>query len=163
MDTKALGLAAPYVGSDNRLTAKAWRVAVGLAFPSREVHVLTPATPAPRPAKVTPPIKLPGLKGDASLVHMPCSAPDLSVNVQSPGPPRRRHHPTLVTHAASKAAQQAHSRRFKPLKLKASTSAKPKSILKKCLVHNTQHLPAEVCVPPISHSPLRPLRPKSTS
>ena len=72
--------------------------------------------------------------------------------MQSPGPPRRRHHPALVTRQPSKvrhlrfpcrtiydlsppsqAAQEAHSRRFKPLKLSSvvSSSTKPRSILKK--------------------------------
>ena len=117
-------------------------------------------TAAPRPAKVSSPIKLPVLDErlciSSSKVLPVLSAshavpPDLAV-VQSPGPPRRRHHPALVTRQPSKvrhlrfpcrtiydhippsqAAQEAHSRRFKPLKLSSvvSSSTKPRSILKK--------------------------------
>jgi hypothetical protein len=72
--------------------------------------------------------------------------------VQSPGPPRRRHSPALVTPRPSKvqdhilplqsvskplrqAVQEANSRRFKPLALKKSSSALPRSILKKLCIH----------------------------
>ena len=123
---------------------------------------LPPATAAPRPAKVSPPIKLPvpvldkRLSISSSKVLPILSAlhavlPDLAA-VQLPGPPRHRHHPALVTRQPSKvrhlrfpcrtiydlippsqAAQEAHSRRFKPLKLSSvvSSSTKPRSILKK--------------------------------
>ena len=69
---------------------------------------LPPATAAPRPAKVSPPIKLPVLderlrisssKVLPVLFALHVVPPDLAV-VQSPGPPRRRHHPALVTWAA---------------------------------------------------------------
>ena len=71
---------------------------------------LPPATAAPRPAKVSPPIKLPvldeRLRISSSKVLPVLSAlhdvpPDLAA-VQSPGPPRRRHHPALVTRQPSK-------------------------------------------------------------
>ena len=69
---------------------------------------LPPATAAPRPAKVSPPIKLPVLdeRLRSSKVLPILSAlndvpPDLAA-VQSPGPPRRRHHPALVTRQPSK-------------------------------------------------------------
>ena len=73
---------------------------------------LPPATAAPRPAKVSPPIKLPvpvldeRLRISSSKVLSVVSAlhdvpPDLAA-VQSPGPPRRRHHPALVTRQPSK-------------------------------------------------------------
>jgi hypothetical protein len=71
--------------------------------------------------------------------------------VQSPGPPQRQHNPALVTPLSSKvqdhilqlwpvsnplqqAAQEAHSRRFKPLVLKKSSSALPQFILKKLCI-----------------------------
>ena len=71
---------------------------------------LPPATAAPLPAKVSPPIKLPvldeRLRISSSKVLPVLSAlhdvpPDLAA-VQSPGPPRRRHHPALVTRQPSK-------------------------------------------------------------
>ena len=71
---------------------------------------LPPATAAPRPAKVSPPIKSPvldeRLRISSSKVLPILSAfhdvpPDLAA-VQSPGPPRRRHHPALVTRQPSK-------------------------------------------------------------
>ena len=71
---------------------------------------LPPATAAPRPAKVSPPVKLPvldeRLRISSSKVLPLLSVlhdvpPDLAV-VQSTGPPRRRHHPALVTRQPSK-------------------------------------------------------------
>ena len=68
------------------------------------------ATAAPRPAKVSPPNKLPVLDErlciSTSKVRPVVSALhdvpiDLAV-AQSPGPPRRRHHPALVTWQPSK-------------------------------------------------------------
>ena len=121
---------------------------------------LPTATAAPRPAKISPPIKLPvldeRLRINSSKVLPVLSSlhdvlPDLAA-VQSPGPPRRRHHPALVTWQPSKvwhlrfqrrtiydhippsqAAQEAHSRRFKPRTLSSvvSSSTKPRSILRK--------------------------------
>ena len=129
---------------------------------------LPPATAAQRPAKVSPPIKLPvldeRLRNSSSKVLPVLSAlhdvpPDFAA-VQSPGPPRRRYHPALVTRQPSKvrhlrfprrtiydhfppsqAAQEAHSRRFKPLKLSSvvSSSTKPRSILKKGAVTSSGH------------------------
>ena len=73
---------------------------------------LPPATAAPRPAQVSPPIKLPvldeRLRISSSKVLPILSAlhdvpPDLAA-VQSPCPPRRRHHPALVTRQPSKGA-----------------------------------------------------------
>ena len=84
--------------------------AIVLRMPLTTPLSLTPATAAPRPAKVSPPIKLPvldeRLRISSSKVLPVLSAlhdmpPDLAV-VQSPGPPRRRHHPTLVTLQPSK-------------------------------------------------------------
>ena len=73
---------------------------------------LPPATAAPRPAKVSPPINLPVLDerlrissskvlpvlSESALHDVP---PDLAA-VQSPGPPRRRQQPALVTRQPSK-------------------------------------------------------------
>ena len=77
--------------------------------PTKQLTV-TPAAEAPPPAKVSPPNKLPNID---SRLCISCSkvrpvlsalhdvAIDLSA-VQSPGPPRRRHHPALVTRLPSK-------------------------------------------------------------
>ena len=73
---------------------------------------MPPATAAPRPTKVSPPIKLPVLDerlrissskvlpvlSESALHEVP---PDLAA-VQSPGPPRNLHHPALVTRQPSK-------------------------------------------------------------
>jgi hypothetical protein len=81
--------------------------------------------------------------------------------IQSPGPPRRRHNPALVTPRPSKvqdhnlwllsvsnrlrqAAQEAHSRLFRPLALKKSSSALPLSILKKRGIREEDAVHAEV-------------------
>ena len=70
---------------------------------------MPPATAAPRPAKVSPPIKLPVL-GERLCVSSSKVLPFLSAlhdvppdlaAVQSPGPPRHRHHPALVTRQPS--------------------------------------------------------------
>ena len=71
---------------------------------------LTPATAAPRPAKVSPPTKFPvldeRLRISSSKVRPLVSAShDVPLDrpvAQSPGPPRRRHHPALVTRPQSK-------------------------------------------------------------
>ena len=71
---------------------------------------LPPDTAAPRPAKVSPPIKYPvldeRLRISSSKVRPLVSAsPDVPRDrpvAQSPGPPRRRHHPALVTRPQSK-------------------------------------------------------------
>ena len=68
------------------------------------------ATAAARPAKVSPPVKLPvldeRLRISSSKVRPVVSVLydvplDLAM-AQSPGPPRRRHHPALVTRQPSK-------------------------------------------------------------
>ena len=71
---------------------------------------LPPATAAPRPAKVSPPNKFPvldeRLRISSSKVRPLVSAShDVPLDrpvAQSPGPPRRRHHPALVTRPPSK-------------------------------------------------------------
>ena len=71
---------------------------------------LTPVTAAPRPAKVSPPNKFPvldeRLRISSSKVRPLVSAShDVPLDrpvAQSPGPPRRRHHPALVTRQPSK-------------------------------------------------------------
>ena len=107
------------------------------------------------PAKVSPPVKLPVLDERLCissskvrpLVSVLHDVPiDLAV-AQSPGPPRRRRHPALVTWQPSKVRHHHSPRRkymtttltgcaggtFSPLKLSSvvSSSTKPRSILKK--------------------------------
>jgi hypothetical protein len=81
--------------------------------------------------------------------------------VQSPGPLWRQHNPALVTPRPSKvqdlilspqsvsnplrqAAQEAHTRQFKPLALKKSSSSLPLSILKKRGIRKEDVVHAEV-------------------
>ncbi len=129
------------------LLSKHGTIAVGLACPCScsLLLTLTQATPEPRPARVSPPNKLPDMDPRLSIT---CSKVrsvwsvlhvvplDLSV-VQSPGPPQCWQHPALVTPRPCKvqhltfpprtisdpspqAAQESHSCCFKPLKLKTS-------------------------------------------
>ena len=73
---------------------------------------VSPATAAPPPAKVSPPIKLPVLDerlriSSSKLRPVLSALHDVPIDLavaQSPGPPRRRHHPALVTRQPSKVA-----------------------------------------------------------
>ena len=78
-------------------------------------------TAAPRPAKVSPPVKFPvpvldeRLRISSSKVRPLVSAShDVPLDrpvAQSPGPPRRRHHPALVTRPPSKVRLHHYPRR----------------------------------------------------
>ncbi len=132
----------PQSGSECMLTAKAWRYAVRLAFPVIcAPHTVTLALPAHRPARVSPPNKLPDIdpklsisssKVQAALCCLLCNLtfPHVVRLVQSPGPHLRQHHPVIVTQRPDKvqhcicpqwtvsnplqqAAPKAHSRLFK--------------------------------------------------
>ena len=71
---------------------------------------LPPATAAPRPAKVSPPNKLSVLDErfrirTSKVLPVVSALHDVSIDLavaQSPGPPRRRHHPAVVTRQPSK-------------------------------------------------------------
>ena len=84
--------------------------AIASRMPPTTPLSLTPAIAAPPLAKVSPPIKLLVLD-ERLLISSSKVWPVLSVlhdvpldlaAVQSPGPPRRRHHPSLVTQQPSK-------------------------------------------------------------
>jgi hypothetical protein len=102
---KALAFAPPPSCSKVMYTAKAWHNAMGLAYLCSKTLNLMPATPAPRPSRVSLPNKIPVIDPRHSispskallvwsmLHHVPL---DLSV-VQFPGPPQRQHYPVLVT------------------------------------------------------------------
>ncbi len=174
------------------LTPRAWLHAVdkayGLALPEpRPLRTTpTPAVGVPRPARVIPANKLPdicpGLRISSSKVQSTRSVQPVVCNmtcpliVQSPGPPRRRHHPALVTRQPStvqhhilprrsvsnplrQAAQEAHSRRYKPLALKKSVHphgpSSIRSILKKrCIrTENSVHGGLHAEVSHLTHTP----------
>ena len=67
-------------------------------------------TAAPRPAKVSPPNKFPVLDerlriSSSKVLPLVSASHDVPLDrpvAQSPGPPRRRHHPALVTRPPSK-------------------------------------------------------------
>jgi hypothetical protein len=152
----------------------AFSKAYGMAFwVPRLLRTPTQAAPAPRPARVSPANKLPDIdprlcisssKVQSTLSVLPVVPVvqhELSPDCPVPCPQLRRHNPALVTPLPSKvqdhilpllsmsnplrqAAQEAHSLQFKPLALKKSSSALPRSTLKKRDIHEEDAVHAEV-------------------
>ncbi len=104
-----------YSTYESRFTEEIARSRAAKIARASQALMISTVTAAPRPAKVSPPNKFPVLDerlriSSSKVRPLVSSLHDVQLD-QSPGPPRRRHHPALVTRPQSKVRLHHYPRR----------------------------------------------------